>query len=327
MKKRLVTFGTLFLFAAGLIAAVQDDAAVAQAAARLAARRAAEDAGTVATPAAPAGTAEANLAASSAGELAADVLRKANLAAAYKELQASSNNMLVSKPFLQMVWQRNVFDPARVPYSPRRYTQPPVIEAFSLRGISEIVGKGMVALFGGDGVPSYPPTRVVGDLLGGDSGRQFEITAITLSNVTLIDTKFTSRPGGSSAAGTITSPEFVLNLDEGLTRTDDGPWTTNTYIPVYPTFVARTPLDAATSFNTPMPFFSGPVSLPAPRNPRVPPNGVSPPGGPLPGRRNPRGPGGRGGVPGFAAPAAVATPAAAPDPIVLARLQAQRSAQ
>ena len=244
----------LFLFAGtGLLASAQDAPAASSVEARLAARRAAEELGATAAPAAPTETAA-----------------EPRITPITPIPPIATN--------LQVVWQRNVFDRARVPYTPRTYRPPPVIESFSLRGISEIVGKGFVALFGGNGVPSYPPSRVVGDLLGGDNGRQFKITAITLSNVTLLDTKFTPRPAGTSAAGRTNSapagPEFVLNLDEQLTRTDGGPWTTNAYIPVYPTFAARSPLDR------PDPSAAAPPTTPM--NPRVPRSGPSAPSGPRP---------------------------------------------
>ncbi len=299
MKKHLIAFGTLFLFAAaGLVAAAQDASDADAVAARLAARRAAEENGGVAVPAAPAETSAAigaaasatNSATNSAGasatnsaeltpeqqtaqDLAAEEKRKANLLAAQKALPASNNNLAA----LQLIWKRNIFDPQRQPYVQGRVASPnPVIETFSLRGTSDVITKGWVAFFAGDGIGSYPATRSIDDLVCG----QFKIKDITWSNVTLIDTKYTPRAvaaatnsatnsliagaakgatnsatnlvAASAAKSALTGPEIVLGLLQGLTRTDGGPWKAYTFTPVYTAPVPRVPADISTLGQMPM---------------------------------------------------------------------------
>jgi len=419
MKTRLIFFAALPLLAAALAASAQDENLAAQ----MAARRAAEDGGAPAAPAVQAEAAATNDAAASptnspdtgatnaastgatnsaAGDDEDNPGRKAALAAALKALQAANNNLSLRLASLQIITQRNIFDPNRVPYNPLATRAATQIETFSLRGVTTIDGK-LVATFVGDGVKDYPAYRAVGETVGtapGFGSCDFKIMDITKTNVTLLDTKFTPKAvaaatnsatnslsasatnsaasdggkvvlalGSSVAAAAATSPvasataagKIVLALDQGLTRSDAGPWRSATALLTYPTFVARVApptapnmLGAQALFAT-MPQItfdqSGDLSISTDPN-----AGFGPGGGRQRGRgRGGAGGGGRGGRGGagggfggaggggfgggagggfggggfggggaVAAPAAAA-PAAAPDPAVLARLQAQRA--
>jgi len=415
MKTRLIFFAALPLLAAALAASAQDENLAAQ----MAARRAAEDGGAPAAPAVQAEAAATNDAAASptnspdtgatnaastgatnsaAGDDEDNPGRKAALAAALKALQAANNNLSLRLASLQIITQRNIFDPNRVPYNPLATRAATQIETFSLRGVTTIDGK-LVATFVGDGVKDYPAYRAVGETVGtapGFGSCDFKIMDITKTNVTLLDTKFTPKAvaaatnsatnsatneigkvvlalGSSTAAAANNSAtnsqaasataagKIVLALDQGLTRSDAGPWRSATALLTYPTFVARVApptapnmLGAQALFAT-MPQItfdqSGDLSISTDPN-----AGFGPGGGRQRGRgRGGAGGGGRGGRGGagggfggaggggfgggagggfggggfggggaVAAPAAAA-PAAAPDPAVLARLQAQRA--
>jgi hypothetical protein len=210
MKKYILASGTLILFAfAGLTAAAQDAGSPDDVIARLAARRAAEEAGRPmpATPppalaaVTPAGAdASATNSAADAEDAAAEARRKANLAAAIKETQASGLTN-ISLASLQIIVHRNIFNPNREPYVEGVTGAPaapqPVVESFTLRGIAEKVGMGYQAFFVGDGVPqTYPVTRVIGDKIG-----DWVIMAITMSNVTLLDTKYSTHPTNTTTRG------------------------------------------------------------------------------------------------------------------------------
>ena len=299
MKKHLIAFGTLFLFAAaGLVAAAQDASDADAVAARLAARRAAEENGGVAVPAAPAETSAAigaaasatNSATNSAGasatnsaeltpeqqtaqDLAAEEKRKANLLAAQKALPASNNNLAA----LQLIWKRNIFDPQRQPYVQGRVASPnPVIETFSLRGTSDVITKGWVAFFAGDGIGSYPATRSIDDLVLRaiqDQGYHLvkrdvdrhqiyprAVAAATNSATNSLiagaakgaTNSATNLVAASAAKSALTGPEIVLGLLQGLTRTDGGPWKAYTFTPVYTAPVPRVPADISTFGQMPM---------------------------------------------------------------------------
>jgi hypothetical protein len=218
MKKHLIASGTVLLFLiTALIAAAQDASDQDAIIARLQAKRAAEEAGRpvpVTPPPAPAAVTTAPDAAAGtniagaggtnsavdADEAADQARAKAALAAARKaDLAAeAAAPKTVTKASLQDIIHKNIFDPNREPYDPllgeegaaRAAVAAPVVESFTLRGIAEDVGKGLLAFFVGDGVPTnYPPTRVIGEKIG-----DFLIKDITFSNVTLIDTKFSTRP-------------------------------------------------------------------------------------------------------------------------------------
>jgi len=225
MKKHIIA-PFLILVVAAFVAAAQDNGREAQIAAQLAARRAAENGGGDATPANTADTgatnatdtgaangADANVtntvntgATNSAAADAAEIARQARIALTNKEL-ATSNNLPGNLAFLQIITQKNIFDPNRRPWAVGP-VQPPVrTETFTLRGTSEIKAKGWVADFEGDGVPPFPPFRCIGQEVNG-----FKIKDITFSNVTLIDIKAT------------TNAEIVVDIDKGLTRSDGGPW-------------------------------------------------------------------------------------------------------
>ena len=214
MKKYIIASGTLILFAfAGLTAVAQDAGNADDVIARLAARRAAEEAGRpipATPPPAPAAAADTAVAAATgatnsaadAEDAAAEARRKANLAAAIKETLASGTNNVKITAF-QIIVHRNIFDPNRVgdveeiARNTGVATPQPVVESFTLRGIAEKVGKGYQAFFVGDGVPqTYPVTRVINDKIG-----DWVIKDITISNVTLVDTKYSTHPTNTTTRG------------------------------------------------------------------------------------------------------------------------------
>jgi hypothetical protein len=237
MKKYLIASGTLILFAiSGLIAAAQDAAPEDLVVARLAARRAAEEAGRPLPPSPPpaaaapvAGATNAlsagatNAAAGDADDEARDAIRRANLAAAIKETQAAGTNLITQAAF-KIIIQTNIFDPNRMPYiegvtgvNSGIAAAPPVIESFTLRGTAEDVNRGFLAFFVGDNVPSnYPPTRVIGDKIG-----DWVIEDITLSNVTLTNTKFGVIPTNSTrnTRGIARGTGFGTGFGTGLRTT------------------------------------------------------------------------------------------------------------
>jgi hypothetical protein len=178
MKKQIIA--SFLLFALGGWAALAQDVDP-QAAARLAARRAAEEGGQDAAPATPldaipatpadatdASTTSTNSAAAGTNNLdddPAEVLRKANLAKAEAEIKAQGG---VSKVSLAIITSRNIFDPARIPNvrtTPTAIRPQVASESFYLNGISHKVNMGYLAFFSGTGVPAYPPTRVIGDVV------------------------------------------------------------------------------------------------------------------------------------------------------------------
>jgi uncharacterized membrane protein YgcG len=240
MKKHIIA-PFLLLLVAAFVAAAQDNGREAQIAAQLAARRAAENGGGDATPANTADTGATNTADTGAANgadagmpngadadvtntvntgatnsAAADpeeIARQARIALTNKDLAASSNSPgnLAS---LQIIFQKNIFDPNRQPWVPGGPVRPPArVETWGVRGTSCMGSNGWVADFEGDGVPSYPPFRSVGQLVNG-----FKIKDITFSNVTLIDTKAT------------TNAEQVWDVpgygkgQQGVSRNDGGPW-------------------------------------------------------------------------------------------------------
>jgi hypothetical protein len=398
MKNHLIAFGTLLLFAAAFQLAAQDQDAIAQTAARLAAARAAEEGGSPAAAANPAETGVTNItdasatnsadatatnsavagatnavspvAATSADDDKDEIARKAALDAAKKNLP---KNLTA----LDIIWKRNIFDPQRQPYIANRAVAAQV-ETFSLRGTSDIIDKGWVAFFVGDGVPAYPSTRCIGDMVG-----DFKITDITESNVTLINTKYvpratpqatniaiatniataiaTNRATNSALARAPLGAEIVLKLDQGLTRTEGGPWNRYYYTPTYPVVAARAPQDNAQTLGAAALFAqvpmltmddSGGFSIGTDPNAGFTGRGRGRRGGGggaggVGGFGGGRGGGGRGGGGGGGfgggfgggaagggigggavfAPVAPAAPTAAPDPAVLLRLQQQRAAE
>jgi hypothetical protein len=245
MKTHIIAFSTLlFLAAAGSVALAQDDPAVL---ARLAARRAAENGGgdgaaatSPDTAAAAAADAQGNgadtnaviAADTGATNAAADpeeAARLARLAAAAKET-AAATKLPGSLASLQIITQRNIFDPNRLPWvgTPRPVVAPVRVETFTFRGTSEETGKGVIhAMFEGDGIPSFPATRDVGNMVNG-----FKIKAITRTNITLVDTNSTT-----NAEIVFTAPG--MGGQQGLTRNDGGPWKPAYYTPTYETVAPR----------------------------------------------------------------------------------------
>lgn len=221
MKKHLIVSGTVLLFViTGLAAAAQDAAVEDPVVARLAARRAAEEAGRplpptpppapkALTPAADAAAAATDAASAGGTNSAADADEQAEIArvtaaralARKADLAAlAAAPATVTKASLQDIIHKNIFDPNREPYDPlvpqggaiAAPVAQPVVQSFTLRGVAEDVGKGLLAFFVGDGAPQvYPLTRVKGDMVG-----DFQIKDISFSNktVTLFDTKFSTRP-------------------------------------------------------------------------------------------------------------------------------------
>jgi len=348
MKNHIIAFGSsLMLGFAGFVLSAQDTS-TDPIAARLAAQRLAESGGAAAVPAADASatnTADAGTATATdtgmtnatdtgaSTNAAADpeaIARKARLAAAEKELAAAAK-LPGSLVLLQNITQKNIFDPRRQPWAGER---PPVRQVAKenvyYSGATEKIGKGFLATFEGNGVPSYPPSRCVGDTING-----FKIKDITLTNVTVIDTKSTN------------NAEQVWNIpgaggQQGVTRDDNGPWKPAYYTPEYATYSRQRQADAGPPapnqfpMTQPMMADTGPVAFTFgdtsgqdnsqgynQRN-RNRNNG----GG---GGRGGRGGGGFGGFGGgnanFAPPAPPPDPNAPIDPAVLARLRAQRAAE
>ncbi|MGA2555625.1 MAG: hypothetical protein ABSG04_05065 [Verrucomicrobiota bacterium] len=359
MRNHISAFGSSLMLGFAVFVLPAQDTGAASAAARLAARRLAESGGAAAVPAADASatnTADAGTAtatdtgmtnAADAGvtnavitgattNAAADpeeIARKARLAAAAKELQAAAK-LPGSLVLLQNITQKNIFNPNRQPWTgdvppPRQV----VTETFTLRGTSEKKGKGFLAMFEGNGVPNFPPTRCVGDLING-----YKIKAITETNVTVIDTKSTN------------NAEQVWHIpgegQQGVTRTDGGPWKPAYYTPEYVSFSRPRQADAGlpgpSQFPMPQPMIAadtGPVAFTFGDtsgqdnsqgfNQRNRNRGGGGGGG------NRRGGGGGnfgggfgvGGNTQFAPPAPPPDPNAPIDPAVLARLRAQRAAE
>jgi len=358
MKNHIIAFGSsLMLGFAGFVLSAQDTS-TDPIAARLAAQRLAESGGAAAVPATDAGatnaadagtatatdtgmtnTADAGVtnatdigASTNAAADLEEIARKARIAAAAKELQAAAK-LPGSLVLLQNITQKNIFDPRRQPWAGER---PPVrqvvTETFTLRGTSEKKEKGFLAFFEGNGVPNYPPTRRVGDLING-----FKIKAITETNVTVIDTKATN------------NAEQVWNTpsqggQQGVTRTDGGPWKPAYYTPEYVSNSRQRQADAGppgpSQFPMPQPMIAadnGPVAFTFgdtsgqdnsqgyQRNRNR--------GGGGGGGRGGRGGGGggfggfTGGNANFAPPSPPPDPNAPIDPAVLARLRAQRAAE
>jgi hypothetical protein len=372
MKKHIIA-PFLLLLAAAFVAAAQDNNSDAAIAARMAARRAAENGGAAAAPANAADTGATNAAdigATNAADAAdadagmpngadaqvantantgatnaaaadpEEIARKARLAAAAKEAAASAN-LPGNLALLQIITQKNIFDPRRQPWSGN--VPPPVVvrkETWGLRGISQKIGKGYLAFFEGDGVPSYPETRCVGDSVIG-----FKIKDITFNSVTLIDSKSTN------------NAEVVFEMNkgqQGLTRDDGGPWKPAYFTPDYQV-ATRGPRQADNGMGGGPQYTMAQPMMPDPngfqfsvttgqddpnafggrgnRGRRNQQNNFNGPGGP--GGRPGRQPGGfGGGTGGFGgggggantsfAPPTVVDPNAPIDPIVLQRLQQRR---
>jgi hypothetical protein len=301
--------------------------------ARLAARRAADAAGTAVadTTAAPAG-----------GVAAVPVPGGAAIPA-----PVASAAIPVSPPGFadfQIIAHRNIFDPNRrpyvegVPYAPAPRVSR--VYMFSFRSASEKLGKGCTAFFTGDGVPPSGELNV-GDPINGYIIKDITIDKVTkLSKVTLADTKSTN--------------VWVLNESWGLTRQDGGAWTSKYAPTTYPAFaraepIQTQPVDYSAQFNTQPQFFAAPQPFIA-YDPSTGITDTTGLGNNLNGggrqRRGNRGGGNNGGGfgnnpgggrfgnntdggggfgntgGGFAAPAATAAPV---DPAVLARLAARRA--
>jgi uncharacterized membrane protein YgcG len=361
MKNYIIA--TLLFLAAGSVAPAQDDPAVL---ARLAAQHARENGGGDAAPApdtataatagaqdngadtnaavgAIAGVTNAADAAATGTNAAADpdeIARQARLAAAAKEAM-SATKLPGSLASLQIITQKNIFNPSRLPWSPNRL--PPrqaIVENFYFRGASEKINMGFVAIFEGDGVPNFPPTRCIGDSVNG-----FKIKAITRTNVTLTDPKSTN----------IADIVFTLpgmGGQQGLTRSDGGPWKPAYYTPSYDNFAPR-PQRADIAMGGPNQFTAPAMPMMMPPNqgftfpdPSQDPSqgyGNNPRnnrrGGTGNGRGGGRGGGGNGGFGGgaaggfggggnngaFAPPSPPPDPNAPIDPAVLARLRAARA--
>src|ERR1039458_2643312 len=136
MKKHIIA-PFLLLLAAAFVAAAQDNNSDAAIAARMAARPVMPN-GADAQVANTANTGATNAAAADPEEIA----RKARLAAAAKEAAASAN-LPGNLALLQIITQKNIFDPRRQPWSGN--VPPPVVvrkETWGLRGISQKIGKG-----------------------------------------------------------------------------------------------------------------------------------------------------------------------------------------
>ena len=362
MKNYIIA--TLLFLAAGSVAPAQDDPAVL---ARLAAQHARENGGGDAVPApdtataatagaqdngadtnaavgAIAGVTNAADAAATGTNAAADpdeIARQARLAAAAKEAM-SATKLPGSLASLQIITQKNIFNPNRLPWSPNRL--PPrqaVIETFTFRGGSEKIGMGSVAFFEGDGVPTFPPYRCVGTTVNG-----FKIKAITDTNVILTDTMSTN-----SADIVFTAPG--MGGQQGLTRSDGGKWNPAYYTPSYDNFGAPRQQRPDVTMAGPTQFTPPPTMMVFPNQGIMitdPSQDPSQTYGSNPGRtrgarggggggRGGRGGGGNGGFGGgaaggfggggnngaFAPPSPPPDPNAPIDPAVLARLRAARA--
>lgn len=359
MKNHILAFATsLMLGFAGFVLPAQDTS-TDPVAARLAAQRLAESRGAAAVPAADAGATNAadagmataadaavtNAADAGASTNAAgdpeEIARKARIAAAEKELAAAAK-LPGSLVMLQNITQKNIFNPNRMPWTGN--VPPPrqvIKETVYLSGVTEKIGKGFLATFDGNGAPSYPPSRCVGDTING-----WKIKAITDTNITVIDTKST------------TNAEQVWNIpgaggQQGVTRTDGGPWQPAYYTPEYATFSRQRQADAGPPgppqfpMTQPMVANTGPTAFNfgdtsgqdnsqgyGGRNRNR--GGGGPGGGGRGGRGGGGGGFGGGGFGGggfgggntqFAPPAPPPDPNAPIDPAVLARLRAQRAAE
>ena len=347
MKKHFLAFAVtaVALATAGNALLAQNDGLDPAVLARLAAKRAAEDAGgsatapaaptpdTTATPAAADATATndtvsaaaADTTSTNAADTAAadEARRKAAMQAALAQIQSNSD----IPTNLQIIPRRNIFDPNRVVWSPTPVRPPPGpivrVETFICTGTARKIGKGYLAMFNGAGVPDYPTELSIGAILNG-----FKIKDITDETVVLTDTNTAS-----------TNADFVLNVTQGLTRSDGGPWKLAYQDPVYatvtrarslndvtaaptfqaPQFLAPTIINQDNSDQTDQGFGVGGLTGRTGRRGR---NGGA--GG---GRRGGGGGGGFGGGTLFNQTPADTTPAAPPDPAVLARLQARRAAE
>jgi len=224
-----------------------------------------------------------------------------------------------SLALFDVIWQRNIFDPRRQPYRGNGFTNTPRpvprnVESFKYCGPGIKVGKGIDALFTGDGV-SVSGVYDVGDPING-----FLIAEITTNAVTLTDPQSTN------------NQKIVLKPETGLSRADGGPWAVKYMTTVYPTAVrSSTETTASVQYvqtpvadNTQGNDFTGGGYGNQDNNG----NGF--------GRRGRRGGGGGfggngggfggfGGTGGFTTVTTPAAPAAPVDPAVLARLQARRA--
>jgi hypothetical protein len=105
----------------------------------------------------------------------------------------------------QIVVRRNIFDPARQPYTP---TQPPAkVETFTFRGAALCGDAGYQGFFEGDGVPQS------GRLAVNDAVNGFVIQSLTLTEAELVNTNTPSHE------------VLILKDQTGLTRTDGSVWT------------------------------------------------------------------------------------------------------
>jgi hypothetical protein len=241
MKTNLLNTGILFLTitTGAITASAQDDgattapptAAEQSVIERLRAARAAADGGAPVTPT-PAQTPDFGAAPATAPGVAGTLDTNALAAAgtnAPVEIQAAPVAPNVPTPpskagspaptlaAFDLIWQRNIFDPNRQPYQAGRgfvqtrpVVQPRRVETLRFCGTVEKVGKGIDALFTGDGAPQSGVLDL-GDMVNG-----LKIAAITNDSVTLVDPKSTNSTG------------FVLSTENGgrnaISRGDGGPW-------------------------------------------------------------------------------------------------------
>jgi hypothetical protein len=112
--------------------------------------------------------------------------------------------------FFQIIGQRNIFDPNRVPHIRSTRSASRVVDSFSFVGTMSYA-RGTFAFFDG----TSPDFRQVLELHGSIAG--FEITAITPKSVTLL-------------SGT---NELVLSIGAQVRRDDNGQWLISTAVAAY----------------------------------------------------------------------------------------------
>jgi hypothetical protein len=130
----------------------------------------------------------------------------------------------------QIITQRNIFDPNRVPYQPGIRvvrSRTPVVQTFWLGGINWKIGKGGDAAFLGSGAPE-------GWLDVGDTINGFKIEKMGEKTVNLVNLSSSNS-------------EVTLTLENGqnaLTRQDGGPWAATLHSePAYVSTPRRQPQD------------------------------------------------------------------------------------
>ena len=268
MKKHLLTFGiaAVILTTTGDILFAQNDAIDPAVLARMAARRAAEEAGGSAdtapaptpdtapapTPTPDAGAAPVDTTNTVAGDATATnsaiaAAEEAHRLAALKEAETAAS-IPTNLAYLQIIPHRNIFDPSRQPWIPNRPPAPVHIarvERFICTGTMRKIGKGYTAMFSGDGVLDYPPDLSIGAIING-----FKIKDITETNVVLTDvsgsatatnvvstatTNLATTNVASAPMTNVIAPngDIVLAPTQGLTRSDGGPWRPAFVEPVY----------------------------------------------------------------------------------------------